>query len=87
MTHMRKPQEALRAPKNARAPRKPRWSHQHELNKAAADKRMVWIDLGDVRLEVKLLEADQFTVKVENDDGTTSTIFKHAIVGYTFPAE
>lgn len=88
MTHMRKPQETLRAPKHARAPRKPRWSHQHELNKMAAEKRTIELAvIGGAEDTVTLLEADQFTIKVRNDEGREATFFKHAIIGYTFSAE
>ena len=59
----------------------PRWSHQRELEGMKGQQIRI-APLGDDDMEVTLLEADQFTLKVRDDEGTTLTLFKHALAGY-----
>jgi hypothetical protein len=59
-----------------------RWSHQDELANAK-DKRIVIYNTIDHGYdEYKLIDADQFTLKVLLSDKSILTVFKHAITGY-----
>lgn len=62
-------------------PKKPkRWSHQDDLDGAIGRTLRVQNKIGQLA-DAKLIAADQFTLKLEFDDGTL-TIFKHALNGY-----
>jgi hypothetical protein len=52
----------------------PRWSHQRELDGLRGQKVSIFLLSGDVFRNVTVLEADQFTIKIEGN-----VIFKHAI--------
>jgi len=61
----------------------PRWSHQRELEALKGQQiEIAMLGGDDDDMEVTLLEADQFTLKVRDDEGTVAVFFKHALVGY-----
>lgn len=57
------------------------WSHQDDL-KAMIGKPIVIIQGAVVTVYPKLLAADAFTLKCEDNNKSALTLFKHAIQGY-----
>lgn len=66
--------------KPKRAPRTPRWSHQHDLDNAVGKRVVIRFSGSDDCLEGKLIAADQFAVKmVTPETAGEEIIFKHEI--------
>lgn len=74
---MKEASETLRKVK-AHKPKK--WSHQRELEEAVGKQIKLALQNG-ADLQVELLAADQFTVRVQYN-GITATMFKHNITAY-----
>lgn len=59
------------------------WMHQDELRNAIGRHvSLKPLDTGEMSPPLKLLGADQFTLRVELPDQTVITLFKHALAAY-----
>lgn len=59
-----------------------KWSHQDHLSNLKGKKIKV-TRIGGQMLWVKLIDADQFTIKVTDNAGNEEVIFKHSIFSYS----
>jgi hypothetical protein len=77
--------DAPRSFANRRTQKPKRWSHQDDLDRACADRRMITLyDLHNAKRYVgRLVSADAFTIKIEKMPGDLDSdegvFFKHAI--------
>ena len=73
--------EAARMAPSAKLSKPRRWSHQSELNNLIGKRIYICFDT-ESHVRGTLVNADQFTLCIANDDKYSTTYFKHAIRGY-----